>query len=63
MTQQGAYHRPLVMLFLLSLQCHVDLCQVSPTVGQARSHYYVLSITQGCHRQSCQVRSGTRASC
>ena len=25
--------RPLVMSFLTSLQCHVDLCQVSPTLG------------------------------
>ena len=49
--------RPLVTLslFLLSLQCHVDLCQVRSPLGQVRSRECVLSIKQGCHRQLCQV--------
>ena len=45
----------LVMCFLLSLQCHGDLCQVRSTLGQVRSRECVLSVKLGCRRQLCQV--------
>ena len=45
----------LVMFFLLSLQCHARLVQVSPKLGQVTSRECVLSIKLGCQCQLCQV--------
>ena len=59
--------RPRVMFFLLSVQCHEQLCQVSIRACRVRSGERVLSVKLRCHAQLCQIsiracplRSGER---
>ena len=47
--------RPLVMFFLLSLQCRAQLGKVNPQVGRVRCRLCVFSVKLRCHGLLCQV--------